>query len=65
MIKYICDECAKEEPANWYSIGKILEKPVGWLMKVDKNGETHACSVECVQKITEKEEKKSNLVVLR
>ncbi len=45
MIKYICDGCQKEQlTANSL-------KPHHWFVRSDEDGEQHACSRPCIEKV--------------
>ena len=52
VIKFICDGCKKEEDGTYNQKVKTIERPSGWFMKKDNDGHFHACSYDCVKKIS-------------
>ena len=52
-VEFICDGCGKREPAETGRSG-LVYKPRDWYSRQDDDGQQHACSRECVQKIAEK-----------
>ena len=50
--KYICDNCGKEESANWS--GDKYTHPYGWFSRYDEKGPQNACCRECAFKVSEK-----------
>ena len=51
MILYVCDGCEKQAPAEKAARGLI--KPFGWYQRADEDGEQHACSRECIAKVSD------------
>jgi hypothetical protein len=52
-VKFICDGCGKEEPADHSIIGDAI-KPRLWFQRRDEDGAQHACSRECVDRAAAK-----------
>lgn len=53
MIKYICDGCGKEQPADKTTRGELV-KPFDWFVRGDKDGDQHACSRPCIETVSKK-----------
>ena len=52
-VKYICDGCGKEAPADKAFNGDTI-KPSHWYSRTDKDGAQHACSRQCIEKAAAK-----------
>ncbi len=52
-VEFICDGCGKRTPAEMGRSGDAF-KPRSWYARGDDDGQQHACSRECIEKIAEK-----------
>lgn len=52
-VEFICDGCGKREPGEVHAGGSTY-KPREWFGRQDEDGQQHACSRECIEKIAEK-----------
>lgn len=50
-VEYTCDGCGKKSPGVDYGRG-VLTKPHNWFARGDDDGTQHACSRQCIEKIS-------------
>jgi len=48
-VKYICDGCGKESPAD--NTPRGFFKPRAWFERGDEDGTQIVCSRECIEKV--------------
>ncbi len=60
MVKVVCDNCQKEQPAE--TVNGIWTTPKGWLRRMQDGVSMEVCSTECAKGMNTKTGKDAQII---